>query len=438
MENQIKKTKKARIFLYLFLLIISIENLLGQSNVIGERDISIHFRVNSYFIDKTYMNNSKSVLEFKEFISSLQNIEQIDSIIVNGTCSVEGAYKNNSLLATRRAESVKSMILSIYPNINKDIIKLNIIPENWNELVKLIEKDDKMPYQNEALNLINTTFEPDRKESLLRNLHFGRPWSYIKTNYLPLLRSSNSALKIIYKKTWVKKEKTDLRLAKTPIKIDTLFIKQKDTLFVKEIVKDTIILRDTLKIYIKPEYELKPLFALKTNLLYDAATALNVELEVPIGKKWSIGAEWIFPWWLLEKDQYCLELLNGNLEARYWLGNREKKPILTGWFLGAFAGAGLYDLEWKDKGYQGEFITAGLSGGFAHTINKKGTLRMEYSLGVGYLRTDFNKYVPKKCFDNQWHLICTEKGTYNWFGPIKAKVSIVWLLNKRVIKKGGK
>ena len=46
------------------------------------------------------------------------------------------------------------------------------------------------------------------------------------------------------------------------------------------------------------EFVKKPLFAAKTNLLFDAMTVLNVEVEVPIRKHWSIAGEWIFPWWL--------------------------------------------------------------------------------------------------------------------------------------------
>ena len=105
----------------------------------------------------------------------------------------------------------------------------------------------------------------------------------------------------------------------------------------------------------------KPLFALKTNLLFDAITALNVEVEVPIKTHWSIAGEWIFPWWLHTKNKpnkkpSRLEILCGTLEARYWFGNRDERPVLNGWFVGLFSGAGLYDLQWKAKGYECEFF----------------------------------------------------------------------------------
>ena len=41
---------------------------------------------------------------------------------------------------------------------------------------------------------------------------------------------------------------------------------------------------------------MRPLLALKTNLLFDALTVLNVEVEVPLKKRWSVAAEGMFQW----------------------------------------------------------------------------------------------------------------------------------------------
>ena len=174
--------------------------------------------------------------------------------------------------------------------------------------------------------------------------------------------------------------------------------------------------------------------AAKTNLLFDAASALNVEVEIPIGQQWSVAGEWIFPWWLWERKQVCLQVLSGNLEGRYWWGERQEKSPLTGWFTGLYTGAGLYDLEWKTKGYQGEFfIAAGLSGGYAHPITKSGNLRMEYALGIGFMQTKYREYTPR----NGGEILAWQKdGRYSWFGPTRAKVSLVWMIDFKN-KKGG-
>ena len=188
----------------------------------------------------------------------------------------------------------------------------------------------------------------------------------------------------------------------------------------------------------------KPLFALKTNLLFDAVTALNVEVEVPIKQHWSIAGEWIFPWWLRYKNDESirpsrLEILCGALEGRYWFGKREDKRVLTGWFTGLYSGAGLYDLQWKSKGYQGEFfVAAGVSVGYAHRINKKRpNLSLEYSIGVGFFRSHYRHYEAFWGDDNKWHPLRLNNGRYTWVGPTRAKISLVWLLNYKS-KKGGK
>ncbi len=179
----------------------------------------------------------------------------------------------------------------------------------------------------------------------------------------------------------------------------------------------------------EPEPERHPLFALKTNLLFDIASAINIEVEVPIGGRWSAAGEWVFPWWLHEKEQYALQTGNGNLEVKYWLGERNGRKQLTGWFAGLYGGAGYYDLEWKTRGWQGEFWHTGLSGGYAHTLGRSGNWRMEYTLGLGYMGTGYREYVPKMGGDNEWHLMRRGRGHRDWIGPTRAKVSLVWMLD---------
>lgn len=181
----------------------------------------------------------------------------------------------------------------------------------------------------------------------------------------------------------------------------------------------------------------RPLFALKTNLLSDAALMPDIEVEVPIGRRWSVNGEYMFPWWLFEGGKYSLQILMGGLEGRYWLGsraNRESRDVLTGHFLGLYAGGGKYDLQWKENGYQGEFfIAAGISYGYARKIARN--LRLEFNIGIGMLRTDYRHYHAR---DNYQTLLWQENGKYTWFGPTKAKISLVWLLSRKVkVQKGG-
>ena len=179
----------------------------------------------------------------------------------------------------------------------------------------------------------------------------------------------------------------------------------------------------------------KPIFAVKTNLLFDLATALNVELEFPIKNRFSILLEHTFPWWLpsLVGKDYAIEVLRSGVEFRYWFGNRTKRPLLSGFFLGAYASADYFDVEWQNRGWQGEtFMDFGLTCGWSLKIATN--WRLELSLGVGYFQSDVTEYDHRQ----DLRLLMYEKDdTFRWIGPTKLKCSISWLLPNYSKKKGG-
>ncbi len=178
----------------------------------------------------------------------------------------------------------------------------------------------------------------------------------------------------------------------------------------------------------------RTLFALKTNLLFDALTAVNLEIEVPIGAHYSVAYECIFPWWLSDSRQRCFELFCSTVEGRYWFGERDESQQLIGWATGVYVGGGYYDLEWDGEGYQGEYIfSGGVSASYAHPIGE--TLRLEYSLGFGVLSTKYRRYEAQRCGTN-WNLLRTARGKNVWLGPTRCRVSLSWMI-LRADKRGG-
>ena len=65
-----------------------------------------------------------------------------------------------------------------------------------------------------------------------------------------------------------------------------------------------------------PATNRKTIIALKTNLLYDLITALNFEIEIPIGNKFSIAVEDVFPWWSWgpHDRKYCFQMWEMGIE----------------------------------------------------------------------------------------------------------------------------
>lgn len=427
----------------------------GQGTIV-KRDTAMmfHFKANSSQLFKVYRNNEKSLEKLYEVITNPVILSRLDSVVIEATSSPEGGKKLNQELAEQRGVSLKTYIRWKSNRIPEEKIIVKFSVTGWQTLKKDIAADKNFPFKELTLEAISADVPSLTIDWRLRQVGNGVVWKYLKDNYL---WRYTSALSIVYYLNISDKpygldvdiaraiqdiEQAESRLAaerndELPVKTDTVIetVTQEAT----ETVQPESCTRE-------PAF--KPLFAVKTNLLFDAATILNVEMEVPIGRRWSIAGEWIFPWWKQDNGRANskrnrLQLLSGTVEGRYWFGDRTKRPQLTGWFAGVYAGGGLYDIERKAKGYQGEFfIMGGLSGGFTHTINKKGNLRMEYALGIGYLQTDYRRYEAfysenhaceiKKA--HNWHPVHKENGRYTWIGPTKLKVSLVWMIGKGGVK----
>lgn len=126
----------------------------------------------------------------------------------------------------------------------------------------------------------------------------------------------------------------------------------------------------------------KTVLALKNNLLYDLALAPNIEVELPLGKRWSLNVEYKCPWWSDSGCNFCYQLLSGGTEARYWLGNRHTRGRLSGHFLGAYAEGGTYDFQLKkEKGYRGKYYAAaGITYGYVRPLARHLRLNSVWAL----------------------------------------------------------
>ena len=180
----------------------------------------------------------------------------------------------------------------------------------------------------------------------------------------------------------------------------------------------------------------QPIVAFKTNLLYHALTCLNASVEFPIKEKFSIAGEWIFPFWKAPKKDFTLNLLYGNVRLKYWF-NQLHQERMTGWFCDVSFGFGKYDFQiFRKTGAQGTAFTTGIGGGYAHVISKY--LRMEYALGLGFARSAYHDYYMAN--DKAYGTIKVvrypwKKSHKNWIGPINAQVSLIWTINRSIIRK---
>lgn len=427
--------KTRHLFIILYCSFLPFHHAYGQKDAFSQKcdvkcdtiSIPFYFRLSSHVLMGDYRKNGESIAKLHNIIN--RDSSCISSINIVGSSSPEGALSYNLALAQQRAKAIRNYIRWKHPDLENSLhlSKSVDILTAWKQAV---EDDPALPRRDIVLKILNSPKSIATKWANIQLLA-GSPAEYMKKQIFPHIRNATSCVIIVEKEAPIAEES---KVAMASVQEATKVLVTSEA---TDSIPNTAELATLLPTPPTPiEYVYKPLLAIKTNLLFDLASLINIEVEVPIGNRWSVAGEWIFPWWLWEKKQHCLELMNGNVEGRYWLGNRQKHAKLTGWFGGFYAGGGYYDLEWEKKGYQGEFfIATGLSTGYSHSIGKN--LRLEYSLGIGYMETKYREYEAVKKNDDEWHLMRRTSGRYTWIGPTKARISLVWILNSKHKKEGG-
>ena len=393
--------------------------------------VQIFFHRGHYDIDPNFSSNEVNLSVFFHSLDSLsqRSCIQIDSIVyVRASSSPEGRSDMNLILSHNRASTLTQLFRnrSIF---KPEIIDTEVVGEDWDKLGELLSSSALLG-RGQALGIVENTpryiFENGKivggRKKALMDMWAGRFWRTIDKELFPLLRQAT--LTVYY-------TSVPLNIAAVESTISSSvqhLAEEKKELALKEEPQVGAVSRQ------------KPLFALKTNLLYDVASLVNLGLEVPLGNRFSLCAEAVFPWWKIRDKDITVQMLEGTLEGRYWLGKGTQKKLLTGFFAGVYAGVGLFDFQLGKlsggNGVQGNFfVMGGLSAGYAHVVSNN--LRMEYSLGLGYLRSDFREYISVK--DTKFGDI--KALPYPWdvkrisgILPTKLQVSLVWMLS---CKKGG-
>ena len=389
----------------------------------------INYRFDSSVIDPEYRNNRQALEQFDLTIRSLTT-KSIDSIVIITQASPEGVLEHNNALARRRGDAMRRHMRTNYPELCS-LLRVYDEGESWSQLRDFVVGDTIISEKERSriLRILDdkTISVGTRKWRLERDTKYG----YIYKTYYPILR--NSAVYLIYVDgELVKPISLDTPPAPTMMLRPTALASLNGATRVEEQTPEQIIKttesttkRDTL------------LFALKSNMLYDALTVLNAELEVPISRHFSVAVEYLFPWWE-RGNKYCLQLLELGVEGRYWFRNNvNKRDRLTGHFLGVYGMSAMYDIQ-KDynPAHQGEFWSAGLTYGYAMRVGKQKRISLEFALSVGYLTTDYRNYFPADDY-SELYIDKLGYGRLRYFGPTKLKVSLVVPFNIGYNKKGG-
>ena len=367
---------------------------------------SLYYYRDRIDLQEDYLDNALQMFRIREF---LNRSSRIDSIVIYTYASPEGSSKRNKWLSERRAEVAKDYVLSQLPNdsvlLPKNII-LRPMGENWDGLEEELKNNYHKPNRDKVLWIMRAKLPTETKKWFLQSLDDGYTYNWIIHHHMPALRVA----------TWI-----CVYAPYEPLHLDT----------VPELMANMEELPPLGSTALLPVslasafYRKSTLLALKTNLLYDAVTALNVELEVPIGKRFSVMVEDVFPWWSFgpKGNKYCLQLWSMGIEPRWWFYRKGMSDRLQGHFVAPYVMSGKYDFQWDTSiCYRGYGWSVGLTYGYSMPLCK--WLNMEFSMSIGYLRATYQRYQPSSDYEYLYK-DPANAGLMSYIGPTKLKVSLV-------------
>lgn len=397
-------------------VVVVSEDSLSRNEVHDTASFSIHYRVAVTKIERGFGGNAKALDAASEGLRNIvydRNL-RIYKVYIIGAASPEGPKGLNARLAIGRAESVKAFLKGIEPRLTDSDFVVLSRGEDWEGATKIAESYDTLAGNTAVSGIFKGDQDTEAKKLMMKRLDGGKAWHRLITDYYPSLRRSD--IHVLYS--------TVRPIEPVACAPYTIPVPYSDA--IAPLSRFTESAEPVEEVEARKYYSV----ALKTNLLYDLVTAVNFEVEFPLGKNFSVMFEDVCPWWKWGPNdkKYCFQVWSMGVEPRWWFKRDDRRDYLTGHFAGAYGMSGKYDLQWDTKlCYQGEFWSAGLTYGYAMPVCK--WMNMEFSVSAGYLRTDYRHYQP----DQDYEHLYRDKfkvGTTTWFGPTKLKVSLVIPIGK--------
>lgn len=157
-------------------------------------------------------------------------------------------------------------------------------------------------------------------------------------------------------------------------------------------------------IFITP---MSPRWALKTNLIYDVISPLNVAIEYKISRKRSISLSTTFsPFIPFNTNKFSF--VCSELSLKEWNYN-----VFNGFFYGVGVQYSYYHIDNlfnNGKRYRGNIIGGGFVLGYQSVLNEH--IGFEYDMTMGYMHISNRGEVKRH---------------HNWFGPINMSISLVYI-----------
>ena len=395
--------------------------------------VKVYFRVGQHVFDPTLRNNRAVMDSFVNIVRKANIEDRVEDLTVRCYASPEGSTESNERLSGLRCDAIAEY-LSAHSGVVRDKIKTYPGGVAWEELRHMVEDNPDVPSREKVLEILDDTprkttgtydkKSENRKERLMA-LAGGTPYRWMLNNLFPELRNSVAiAVLLDHKEPAVATDTiAEKQTEATPVQTDIMVSDVED-------ITETDTYQNPLSTLIADNGKNR-YFAVKTNMLYDAALVPNIGVEFYAGKNISVYGEWMYAWWDNDNRHRYWRTYGGDIGARWWFGGKAHSKPLTGHHLGIYCGVLTFDIETGGNGYMGGkpggtlwdrcLINTGIEYGYSLPVAKR--LNIDFSIGLGYLGGNYIKYFP---FDNDYYR--DKEYKVRFFGPTKAEISLVWLI----------
>lgn len=158
--------------------------------------VRVYFRLGKSALERGYMNNAEALDELAERLEPYvhDSLNGRGRVRISSSVSPEGSFAINDRLIKARAKSISDWVGERF-DVEVGYI-IDSMGVDWTSLISLVEESDKVPFQQEVLNILrNTPEEVSRggevigaRQQQLERLRGGEPYRYIYNNFYPQLR----------------------------------------------------------------------------------------------------------------------------------------------------------------------------------------------------------------------------------------------------------
>lgn len=379
---------------------------------------TVYFKLGSSNIENAYTGNEERINEIVAFINGVEQDSLATLLHVSfcGLASPEGSYQLNSRLAQRRSTALEKLIRArvALPDSIVSHADCNYIP--WEDFRDEITASD-IAHKTEILAILDE--EPtlvsyagnsqiDHRIVKLRQLNGGTVWRELSEKYYKWMRNA----------------------------VVTIIVDRKQEPMV--VVSEKLPPADEISPDANPEAERPDPVAVdewtrrlhvKTNLAAWAMMVSNVAVEVDLAPHWSVTLPVNYSAMNYFKRTKKFRLFGAQPEVRYWL-----RAENDGWFVGGHYGFSYFNVAYGDWRYQDKdrhtpAQGGGVSAGWRKAIGKHKKWRMEFALGAGCYKVEYDKFI------NEPNGLQAGNGEKTFWGVDQAAVTFGYTFD---LKKGGK